>query len=148
MVAAARALASREADALIGPFRPEALVGRWGSTSSRSWPGRRRLSDPENKAGAHLLIDVIAVRTRFFDDTFVSATSSGIQQAVILASVSTPAPTDLHGGGRVVFGSTNPRLSTSKPASWPTWAQIHRGAPPSARTCATTGPPFSVLERL
>lgn len=87
MVAAARALASREADALIEDPFARALVEAVGiDFFTRLARGDVDLSDPENKAGAHLLVDVIAVRTRFFDDFFVSATSSGIQQAVILAS--------------------------------------------------------------
>ena len=123
MVAAARALASREADALIEDPFARALVEAVGiDFFTRLARGDVDLSDPENKAGAHLLIDVIAVRTRFFDDFFVSATSSGIQQAVIPSRpVSTPAPTDLHGRrAQSSSRSTNPRLSTSKPASWPT----------------------------
>lgn len=87
MVAAARALASRETDALIEDPFAQALVEAVGiDFFTRLAGGDVDLSDPENEASAHLLIDVIAVRTRFFDDFFVSATTSGIHQAVILAS--------------------------------------------------------------
>ena len=36
--------------------------------------------------GATLLLDVVAVRTRFFDGFFADAAQAGIRQAVILAS--------------------------------------------------------------
>lgn len=92
MVAAARALASRETDALIDDPFAQALVEAVGiDFFTRLAKGDDVLnagdrSDPEVDASAHLLIDVIAVRTRFFDDFFASATASGVQQAVILAS--------------------------------------------------------------
>src|SRR5690349_18260316 len=41
---------------------------------------------PDAAARARANIDEMAVRTRFFDDYFVTATEGGIRQAVILAS--------------------------------------------------------------
>ena len=62
MVASARAVASREPNAIINdPF-----------------------ADDDGGAATRLMTDVMAVRTRFFDDFFTE--SAGIRQAVILAS--------------------------------------------------------------
>lgn len=47
--------------------------------------GELELTD-SGGAGAQLMGQVIAVRTRFFDDFFVDSTNAGIRQAVILAS--------------------------------------------------------------
>ena len=85
LVAAARALASRQADPLIDdPFAAElvravgigALIGALEDGSD--------LADQE---ATRTMIEVIAVRTRFFDDFFMEAgRESTIRQAVILAS--------------------------------------------------------------
>ena len=85
LVAAARALASREDDPLIDDPFAEALVRAVGiETLTRALDGGAPLADQD---AARLLIDVIAVRTKFFDDFFLEATrGSGIRQAVILAS--------------------------------------------------------------
>jgi methyltransferase (TIGR00027 family) len=85
LVAAARALASREDDPLIVDPFAEALVRAVGiETLTRALDGGAPLADQD---AARLLIDVIAVRTKFFDDFFHEATQeSGIRQAVILAS--------------------------------------------------------------
>lgn len=85
LVAAARALASREDDPLIDDPFAEALVRAVGiETLTRALDGGAPLADQD---AARLLIDVIAVRTKFFDDFFLEATQeSGIRQAVILAS--------------------------------------------------------------
>jgi methyltransferase (TIGR00027 family) len=85
LVAAARALASREDDPLIVDPFAEALVRAVGiETLTRALDGGAPLADQD---AARLLIDVIAVRTKFFDDFFLEATQeSGIRQAVILAS--------------------------------------------------------------
>lgn len=90
MVAAARALASRETGAIIDDPFAEPLVRAVGiDLFNRLLDGD--LDDGEAPAadeGTRLLIDVMAVRTRFFDDFFTEATapSAGIRQAVILAS--------------------------------------------------------------
>jgi len=87
MVAAARALASREPEALIDdPFALPLVEAVGIDFFTRLANGDVDLSNTEYEASAHLLIDVMAVRTRFFDDFFLAATKSGLQQAVILAS--------------------------------------------------------------
>lgn len=85
LVAAARALASREDDPLIVDPFAEALVRAVGvDTLTRALDGGAPLAEQN---AARLLIDVIAVRTKFFDDFFLEATrGSAIRQAVILAS--------------------------------------------------------------
>lgn len=92
MVAAARALASRETDALIDDPFAQPLVEAVGIdfftrlANGDVVPDIGEPTDSTIQQSAQLLIDVIAVRTRFFDDFFLAATASGIQQAVILAS--------------------------------------------------------------
>jgi methyltransferase (TIGR00027 family) len=85
LVAAARALASREADPLIVDPFADPLVRAVGiEPLTRALDDGAPLADQD---AARLLIDVIAVRTKFFDDFFLEATqASGIRQAVILAS--------------------------------------------------------------
>lgn len=86
MVAAARALASRQPDRLIDDPYAAALVRAVGVDFFT------RLVDEEiplptiEGDGPRVMADVIAVRTRFFDDFFVNAGAAGITQAVILAS--------------------------------------------------------------
>lgn len=84
LVAAARALASRAADPLICDPFAEPLVRAVGiETFTRVLDGETDISDQTDAA---LLIDVIAVRTRFFDEFFTESAEAGIRQAVILAS--------------------------------------------------------------
>ena len=86
MVAAARALASREPDSLIDDPYAAALVRAVGvDFFTRLVDGEIPLSTIEGD-GARVMADVIAVRTRFFDDFFIGAGTAGIRQAVILAS--------------------------------------------------------------
>ena len=85
LVAAARALAGREADPLIFDPFADPLVRAVGiEPLTRALDDGAPLADQD---AARLLIDVIAVRTKFFDDFFLESTqTSGIRQAVILAS--------------------------------------------------------------
>ena len=85
LVAAARALAGREADPLIFDPFADPLVRAVGiEPLTRALDDGAPLADQD---AARLLIDVIAVRTKFFDDFFLEAMqASGIRQAVILAS--------------------------------------------------------------
>ena len=86
MVAAARAVVSREDDPLIVDPFAEPLVRAVGiDFFVRLLDGDLDLDDPE---GGMLpaMTAIMAVRTRFFDDFFVDATRAGIGQAVILAS--------------------------------------------------------------
>ncbi|ORX02003.1 class I SAM-dependent methyltransferase [Mycolicibacillus trivialis] len=86
MVAVARALASREPDALIDdPFAAPLVRAVGVEFFTRLVDGE--ISAPaEADATAGLMTAVMAVRTRFFDDFFTDAADAGIDQAVILAS--------------------------------------------------------------
>lgn len=87
MVAAARALASREADAIIDDPFAEPLVRAAGiEFFTRLVEGGIDLSEIDDDGTAGLVIDVMAVRTRFFDDFFLDSAKDGVRQAVILAS--------------------------------------------------------------
>ncbi|WP_422743119.1 SAM-dependent methyltransferase [Mycobacterium sp. WMMD1722] len=85
MVATLRALASRDADALIDDPFAEPLVRAVGMEYFTAiLDGRPPAGDPDfdaQRSGDHM-----AVRTRFYDDFFVNAVRSGIRQVVILAS--------------------------------------------------------------
>jgi methyltransferase (TIGR00027 family) len=83
MVAAARAVASRGPDALIDDPYAEALVRAVGVDYFVKLLDGEVTLDADNSAMLAVMTDVMAVRTRFFDDFFLS---SGLQQAVILAS--------------------------------------------------------------
>lgn len=84
LVATARALASRQADRLIDDPFAEPLVRAVGIEAFiRALDGGIAIGDQD---GAEGLIDLIAVRTRFFDDFFHTAAQAGLRQAVILAS--------------------------------------------------------------
>ena len=84
LVAAARALATRQRDPLVDDPFAEPLVRAVGiETFTRALDGEINIGDHD---GAGLLIDLVAVRTRFFDDFFTDAARGGLRQAVILAS--------------------------------------------------------------
>lgn len=85
MVAAARAIASREPDALIDDPFADPLVRAVGvDFFTRLVDGE--FSETDDDGATRLITTVMAVRTRFFDDFFLDATAAGIRQAVILAS--------------------------------------------------------------
>jgi methyltransferase (TIGR00027 family) len=91
MVAAARALASKEENPLISDPYAEALVRAVGiDFFTKLVDGEVSLGDGGEADAAlntaRLMTDMMAVRTRFFDDFFTEATAAGIRQAVILAS--------------------------------------------------------------
>ena len=108
MVAAARAVASRQPDPLINDPFAVALVRAVGiDFFTRFAEGELNLSDVDKGGTAELMTTVMAVRTKFFDDFFIGATavatsdigatavaldigatagSKSIRQAVILAS--------------------------------------------------------------
>ncbi len=84
MVAAARAVATRQGDPLVDDPFAESLVRAVGIHAFIA-----ALEDPTALAdtpAAQLLIDVVAVRTRFFDDFLTESAAAGIRQTVILAS--------------------------------------------------------------
>ena len=92
MVAAARAVAARDSDgaAAVATDRfAEPLVRAVGvDFFTRLATGELDLADldEETATGTVHFANAMAVRTRFFDDFFNSATDAGIRQAVILAA--------------------------------------------------------------
>ncbi|RDH75974.1 class I SAM-dependent methyltransferase [Mycolicibacterium moriokaense] len=87
MVAAARAIASREPNAIVDDPFADPLVRAVGMDFfTRLLDGEFAVSDDDGGDATRLVTDVMAVRTRFFDDFFTEATMAGIRQAVILAS--------------------------------------------------------------
>jgi hypothetical protein len=87
MVAAARAIASKEPNALIDDPFAEPLVRAVGlDFFVRLLDGEFGQSDDDGGDATRLIVNVMAVRTRFFDDFFNEAAAAGIRQAVILAS--------------------------------------------------------------
>lgn len=92
MVAAARAVAARDphgAGAVATDSFAEPLVRAVGvDFFTKLASGELDLADldEETATGTVHFANAMAVRTRFFDDFFASATSAGIRQAVILAA--------------------------------------------------------------
>lgn len=88
-VAVGRALASRAADPLINDPFAEPLVRAVGvDFFTRLASGELDPAEVDNGAefGMQRMRDMMAVRTRYFDDFFTAAADAGIRQAVILAS--------------------------------------------------------------
>jgi methyltransferase (TIGR00027 family) len=85
MVAAARAVASRGPDALIDDPYAEALVRAVGVEYFVKLLDGEITLEADNATMLAVMTDVMAVRTRFFDDFFL-ASGSEVRQAVILAS--------------------------------------------------------------
>jgi methyltransferase (TIGR00027 family) len=86
MVATARAMASRAPDPLIDDPFADPLVRAVGiEFFVNMLDGKIPLEDIPN-VNPNGMIDVMAVRTKFFDDFFLDSTTAGIRQAVILAS--------------------------------------------------------------
>jgi methyltransferase (TIGR00027 family) len=130
MVAAARALASTETDAIIDDPFAAPLVRAVGLDFFV------RLIDGDLAPGAEdggerdlqLETDSIAVRTRFFDDFFLNAARDGIGQAVILAAgLDTRAYRLAWPPGGVVYEVDQPKVVEFKTA-----AMADLGAAPSA----------------
>jgi methyltransferase (TIGR00027 family) len=89
MVAAARAIASRDPRGLIDDPFADPLVRAVGvEFFTKLLDGRldQGQVEPATATEMQARIDEIALRTRFFDDYFIDATGGGIRQAVILAS--------------------------------------------------------------
>ncbi|OBF58884.1 SAM-dependent methyltransferase [Mycobacterium sp. 852002-53434_SCH5985345] len=87
MVAASRALASREPDPLLDDRFAEPLVRAVGHPFFvRMLDGQIPLENDDMPVTLQQRREQIAVRTRFFDDFLTSASSAGIRQAVILAA--------------------------------------------------------------
>src|SRR5271166_3428228 len=86
MVAASRALASQGPDPLLDDPLADPLVRAVGLPPfTRLLDGEVSLDD-DSGLSRRTRVEQMAVRTRFFDDFFISATEGGIRQAVILAS--------------------------------------------------------------
>jgi methyltransferase (TIGR00027 family) len=88
-VAVGRALANRASDPLINDPFAEPLVRAVGvDFFTRLASGELDPADldDDSEFGMKRMGDMMAVRTRYFDDFFIDATKSGIRQAVILAS--------------------------------------------------------------
>jgi methyltransferase (TIGR00027 family) len=88
MVAAARALASREPDPLITDPFAEPLVKAVGvEFFCRLVDGELTASEVDDEAFTiEHMVHMMAVRTRFFDDFFTDSGNAGLRQAVILAA--------------------------------------------------------------
>ncbi|HLR98076.1 MAG TPA: class I SAM-dependent methyltransferase [Mycolicibacillus parakoreensis] len=87
MVAAARALAGREPDALIDdPFAAPLVRAVGVDFFTRIVDGDIAFPTDPDADGPQLMTTMMAVRTRFFDDFFTAAAEAGIDQAVILAA--------------------------------------------------------------
>jgi methyltransferase (TIGR00027 family) len=90
-VAAARAAETDSDNPLIqDPFARAFLdaagPGMWSLTSDPTLSAALTELEPDLGAHAHVMVDFMAVRTKWFDDLFLDAVASGIRQVVILAS--------------------------------------------------------------
>jgi methyltransferase (TIGR00027 family) len=94
-VAACRALASKQADALIDDPFADPLVRAVGAEFfirvldgeiTDETGGFDDDTDPDVEFNLQRMVNMMAVRTRYFDDFFTAATAAGIRQVVILAS--------------------------------------------------------------
>jgi methyltransferase (TIGR00027 family) len=89
MVAAARAMATRDPRGLINDPYAEPLVRAVGvDLFTKMLDGELDLEAFENASPARMqaIADGMAVRTKYFDDYFVDSVGTGVRQAVILAS--------------------------------------------------------------
>jgi methyltransferase (TIGR00027 family) len=89
MVAAARAMATRDPRGLINDPFAEPLVRAVGvDLFTKMLDGELDLDAFENASPARMqaMADGMAVRTKYFDDYFIDAVGAGVRQAVILAS--------------------------------------------------------------
>lgn len=116
MVAASRALASREPDPLLDDRFAEPLVRAVGHPFfTRMLDGQIPLDNDDMPLTMQQRREQMAVRTRFFDDFLTTATAAGIRQAVILAAgldaraYRLPWPT-----GTVVFEVDQPEVIAFK----------------------------------
>ncbi|KAA0079209.1 class I SAM-dependent methyltransferase [Mycolicibacterium sp. P9-64] len=119
MVAAGRALASKEANPLIQDPYAGPLVRAVGiDFFTKLVDGVISTSDVDDGGAAQLMAGMMAVRTRFFDDFFVAAAARGVRQAVILASgldsraYRLPWP-----NGTVVYEIDQPKVIEAKTAA-------------------------------
>ncbi|MGH3644121.1 MAG: class I SAM-dependent methyltransferase [Mycobacterium sp.] len=85
-VAASRATASQGPDALLDDPWAEPLVRAVGIDTFVKLVDGELLGEDDPLLNRRAMNEQMAVRTRFFDDFFTTASDSGIRQAVILAS--------------------------------------------------------------
>ena len=119
MVAAARAVASQEPDPLIQDPYAAPLVRAVGIDFFTKMVDGAVTTDGASDGGAvKMMTDVMAVRTRFFDDFFLDATDAGVRQAVILASGLDSRAYRLNWPeGTVVYEIDQPRVIEAKTAA-------------------------------
>src|ERR1700728_168608 len=89
MVAAARAVATEDADPIISdPFAAPLVRAVGIDFFTRVVDGEITPTDTGDNGNVELqtLTDSLAVRTRFFDEFFINAAAAGIGQAVVLAA--------------------------------------------------------------
>ena len=95
MVAAARALASKQPNALIDDPLADPLVRAVGKEFfirvldgeiTDETGGLDADADPDAEFNLRRMVDMMTVRTRYFDDFFTDATAAGVRQVVILAA--------------------------------------------------------------
>jgi methyltransferase (TIGR00027 family) len=129
MVAAARALASRQPDPLLDDRFAEPLVRAVAHPFfTRMLDGEIPFDDEDMPFTLQQRREQIAVRTRFFDEFLLAATTAGIRQAVILAAgLDARAYRLAWPAGTVVFEVDQPEVMAFK-----TTTLTQLGAEPSA----------------
>lgn len=116
MVAASRALASREPDPLLDDRFAEPLVRAVGHPFfTRMLDGQIPLDSDDSPMTLQQRREQMTVRTRFFDDFFRAATAAGARQAVILAAgLDARAYRLVWPAGTVVFEVDQPEVISFK----------------------------------
>ncbi|MDT5250360.1 MAG: hypothetical protein QOJ28_2994, partial [Mycobacterium sp.] len=128
-VAASRAAASQGPDPLLDDPYAEPLVRAVGVEHFVKIVDGELTAEDDPVLNRQAMNEQITVRTRFFDDFFTAATSSGIRQAVILASgLDTRAYRLAWPAGTTVFELDQPDVITFKTR---TLAEL--GAEPTAQ---------------
>jgi methyltransferase (TIGR00027 family) len=128
-VAASRAAASQGPDPLLDDPYAEPLVRAVGVEHFVKIVDGQLTAEDDPVLNRQAMNEQITVRTRFFDDFFTAATSSGIRQAVILASgLDTRAYRLAWPAGTTVFELDQPDVITFKTR---TLAEL--GAEPTAQ---------------
>jgi methyltransferase (TIGR00027 family) len=136
-VAACRALAGKQAGALIDDPFADPLVRAVGADFfirvldgeiTDESGGLDPDADPDVEFNLQRMVDMMAVRTRYFDDFFTDATAAGVRQVVILASGLDSRPYRLAWPqGTVVYEVDQPEVIEFK-----TTALTELGAQPTA----------------
>jgi methyltransferase (TIGR00027 family) len=122
MVAAARAIATNVDDPLIDDPFAEPLVRAVGVDFFSRWASGELdpadIDDDNASWGLQLMTNMMAARTRYFDDFFHDATRAGIRQGVILASGLDARGYRLHwAAGMKVFEIDQPQVIAFKSAT-------------------------------